>query len=478
MKEYRKVVEFNFNNIRYNMYLDNTNKRFFLRVTDNGNLSYITVEELFDLIKHFKTVPNVMNINRDSIKEKLKFVPKVIIGGVTATLTLSMLMTCLSVYNSHQRVSEFEQKYSMTQVLDENEVQNYVSSDSTNENDEIQTMVENATKENSDDLVVDTYLESNWLNYTYIYDMDYLDMVFEKKDITLDMLYKAIDNNTSISGDFKDLLYEYCTSVVKNYPDVELRVLYENIKTLQVVECDQFELSQVTLSSDASGCYVRTENKIYVLKDKHYEKGTWDYQVIFHELSHCLRTGVYNVDGKQVKVQVEGQNFNNTITAEALNSLFAVSLFGYEENDIAYQLQSNYHKVILDCIDNYDLSDYVNHSLSYYAHKLDEFNGDKNYATVILELMQMQYDDFHSDSISVAPSGYYPIYDYISNMYFNKYITSDMNYDEAKAVTDQLVESILFDVPEDYNIDTNRFYENLDQYCAEHNISIENSKVR
>ena len=102
MKEYRKVVEFNFNNIRYNMYLDNTNKRFFLRVTDNGNLSYITVEELFDLIKHFKTVPNVMNINRDSIKEKLKFVPKVIIGGVTATLTLSMLMTCLSVYNSHQ----------------------------------------------------------------------------------------------------------------------------------------------------------------------------------------------------------------------------------------------------------------------------------------------------------------------------------------------------------------------------------------
>ncbi len=463
MKEYRKVVEFSFNNNKYNMYLDSSNKRFFLRVHEDGNLSYITIEELFDLIKHFKTVPNVMNISKGNIKEKIKIIPKVIIGGVTVTLTLSMIMTGLSMYNSHQRVSEFEQRYAQTHVLTAEEVQSYISSDDLNQAE---------SEKDKAQLVVDTYLESDWLKYIYIYDMDYLDHAFEHKDITLDMLYQVIESNSSISDKFKDLLYEYCDSLVKNYPDANLRVLYENLHTLEVVECDQYELTQAALTVYASGCYIRTENKIYVLEDKEYEKGTWDYQVIFHELSHCLRTGVYDIDGTNIKVQVEGQNFSNTITAEALNSLFAVSLFDYEENDIAYQLQSNYHKVIIDCMDNYDLNDYVNHSLSYYAHQLDEFNGDENYATVILELIQMQYDDYHSESIKVEPMGYYPIYDYISNMYFNKYISSDMSYEEAVEKTDNLVETILFDVPEGYNIDTNRFYDNLNEYCDSIGITV------
>ena len=57
-------------------------------------------------------------------------------------------------------------------------------------------------------------------------------------------------------------------------------------------------------------------------------------------------------------------------------------------------------------------------------------------------------------------------------MYFNKYISSDMSYDQAKELTDNLVETIMFDVPEEYNIDTNHFYENLDEYCNSIGISV------
>lgn len=466
MKEYRKVLEFVFNNNRYNMYLDSSNKHFFLRVSGNGDLDYITIEELCDLVKHFKTIPNVMNISKDSIKEKIKIIPKVIFGGVAITLTFAIMSTGLNVYNSQQRIDEFERANVQEYVLTDEDMKEYVSTD-----DIIQIQNEEKNKLN-EDLVVDTYRESDRLNYLYIYDMDYIDLAFEHKDITLEMLYQEINNNSSISSKFKGLLYEYCDSLVNNYPDVELRVLYENLKSLEVVECDEYELSRHTLSMTASGCYVKDENKIYVLEDKEYEKGTWDYQVIFHELSHCLRNGTYDIDGKDVRITEVGQGFYNTITMESLNSLFAVSLFDYDENDIAYQLQSNYHKVILDCIDNYDLSDYVNHSLSYYAKQLDEFNGDDNYATVILELIQMQYDDFHSEKFEAEQYGYYPIYDYITDMYFNKYISSDMSYDQAKELTDNLVETIMFDVPEEYNIDTNHFYENLDEYCNSIGISV------
>lgn len=474
MKEYRKVVEFEFKNNKYNLYLDNYNKKFFLRIDERGNLSYITIDELFDLIKHFMTVPNVMNISKGAVKQKIKFIPKVIIGGITVTLTLSMLTTGLSIYNSNQRVSEYEQKYLNSQTLNEADVEDYVSITTENQNvDDELNYDETLSEVANGELIVDTYLESDWLNYIYIYDMNYIDHIFEHENITLEMLYETIKNNLSIPENFKNLLYQYCESVVRNYPDIELRVFYENLKTLEVVECNQYELSQKTLNIDASGCYMKDENRIYVLENQNYEKGTWDYQVIFHELSHCLRNGLYNIDGKQVKIQAEGQNFSNIITAEALNSLFAVSLFDYEENDIAYQLQSNYHKVMIDCIDNYTLSDYVNHSLSYYANQLDKYNGDENYATVILELIQMQYDDFHSESINVEQKEYYPIYDYISNMYFNKYITSYMSYDEAQVVADRLVNIITFDVPEEYNIDTNRFYENLNNYCETIGISVQ-----
>ena len=71
---------------------------------------------------------------------------------------------------------------------------------------------------------------------------------------------------------------------------------------------------------------MKSENKIYVLKDKEYEEGTWDYQVIFHELSHCLRDSHYtDEDGNKVYIQFAGLNYYDVPNAEAINSLFAAA---------------------------------------------------------------------------------------------------------------------------------------------------------
>ncbi len=233
-----------------------------------------------------------------------------------------------------------------------------------------------------------------------------------------------------------------------------------------------------SLSFDSCACYFRNENKIYVVNDYVYEKGTWDYQIIYHELSHAFRDGWFTVNGNELRVQGEGTSFSLTIANEALNSIFAISLFDYEERDIAYQLQSNYLTIMLECMNNYKIDDYVEHSLSYFAKKLDEQNGDNNYAKIILNLIDTQYKDFHSDKIQIAQEEYYPIYDYVSDMYYKKYITPEMTYSEAKKVADTLVERVLFDVPEEYNIDTFRFYENLNDYCESIEIKISNNKTK
>lgn len=446
---YKKVLQFYYKNNSYNMYLDNCNKHFFTKNNNDGSLSYVTIEELIDLALVFIDIPMVMNIKKDS---KKRMVPKVIIGGISVTLSLVILSTSIEMYKSQQRLNMLEESRVSSSQTIEQDVKDYLSNSEINEKD-------------NDELVVDTFLESDWLNYLFIYDMDYLDKALNYKNVNINQVKELIKNNNSISEKFKNLFYEYCDELIEKHPNIELRVLYENLKTLEVVECDKEELLKNSLSMDSYGCYVRNENKIYVLKDYDYIKGTWPYQVIFHEFSHCLRTGVWNINGTRVRVQIEGQNFNNTITAEALNSLFTVSLFDYEEKDIAYQLQSNYHSVMIECMDNYKIDDYENHSLSYYAKKLDEFNKDNNYATVILELIQAQYKDYHDNSIEVSQDQYYPIYDYVADMYYKKYLNSNMSYSEAVDLTDQLINRIMYDVPEDYNIDIDHFYEHLNNYC-------------
>lgn len=466
MKNYRKVMQFKFKNNTYNMYLDNKNRRFFLRCNDDGSLAYLTLGELIILCDSLKSIPYVMNIERDSLKSKIRLIPKVILKGTAVVLTPLIMMTAWAQYKSYQRLKNVQNFKDDKVVTEDFDINKYV------------TLLDNMDEvdEEEDELEVDTYIalpDATRKKYRriLIFDSEYLDMVLDYDTVSLEDLKKVINSNSKISATFKPLLYEYCEAVTKK-EGVELRVLYENLKTLEVVECSQGELLAHTLSFDSYGCYIRTENKIYVLKNHEYKKGTWDYQVIFHELSHALRTGMWDIDGTDVRVQVEGFNYDNTITAEALNSIFTVNLFDYKERDVAYQLQSNYHQVFLECMDNYDIVDYTKHPLSYYAKKLDEFTGKDNYATVMFELIDMQYKDFHSTSIETEQSSYYPLYDYIMEMYFKKYITSNMSYEDAVRVKDELLDKILYDVPEEYNIDTNYFQEYLDKYCNQLGIEV------
>ena len=433
MKEYRKIVTFKYKNNTYNMYLDNNNKQFFLKLNENGKLSYITIEELLEITSIIQSTPLIA---RAVNFERIKIVPKVIKGGVATVLSLSLLTSC-----ANASVSSHE-------VVDDTTI-SYIS---------------NLDDEEEKGLVVDTYIDGNLLNYLYIYDMDYLDMAMDSYSVSLDDLYEVIDNNNSISPRIKAVIKEYCYSLVNKYPDVELRVLYENLKTLTVIESTA-ELRKKDLNVSTSALYYRPGNTIYLSDDISLEKGSWDYQVVYHELSHVLRIREYNDGKKQIKIKPEGQNFPSDITMETLNSLFAVSLLDYESDEIAYQLQSNYFNVMLECMDNYELADYVNHSVSYFAKKLDEYNGDENEATSILSLIQMQYVSLYNSNIDVNNTDFNKIYDYIAKMYYDKYITDDMTYDEMQMVATDLINKISLEIPEGtYNIDYNYFYDYLDSY--------------
>ena len=162
---------------------------------------------------------------------------------------------------------------------------------------------------------------------------------------------------------------------------------------------------------------------------------------------------------------------------ETLNTLFSIKVLGYDENDFAYQLQSNYLNLIVESMDNYDISDYINHSQSYFIKKLNDFTRNKDYANAMIELLQMQYDDFHDDYIHVDQSSYYPLYDFVSEVYYKNRILPGMSYDEALKVKNELVEKITFDVSSGYEIDLDHFDEFFEDYCNRMGIEIINKSL-
>lgn len=483
--DYRELVRFKFDNHNYVMYLDDFNKHFFLKINNRGEYEYLTIEELIDISYHFATIPNVMNVENNNYennfqnpetldyeninnqntqftrKKKKHILPKVIVGGTAILLVGTVSISYMIDLYTRKKYHELDnQTPSIITTIDD-----YISK---------YPSIKLGTKEYTSD----SYISSDISNYKYVYDMDYLNQVIDCKDVTKEDMLEILNNNNNISQKFKSLIAEYVELLYDKYPDANKNVLYENLKTLKVNEIDNQEMIIQTCSTASCGCYIKSRNEIYVLNDCNFVPGTWDYQVIMHELSHCLRTKNWkDENGNECLVSFEGE-YKNTPISEALNSLFAISLFNYEEKDIAYQFQSNMVKIMLECMDNYTLTDYVNHSLYYFAEKLDELNNDDDYATVILDLMRIQYDDYHSEKVDIPQSEYYRIYDYISKMYYNKYITNDMSFEEATQVTNKLLDDMLFDVPEEYNVDKNHFYEYLKEYCAERGINESQSFVK
>ncbi len=307
-------------------------------------------------------------------------------------------------------------------------------------------------------LTIDTYTLTEWRDRKSlaIFDSEYLGMFFDYDSVTPEETKQVVADNPAITPRFRELLYWYIDAIARKYPEADLRILHYNLQTLEVMEVDAHQLAFEALSLSAYGCYKRAENKIYVNQDYDYAPGTWEYQVILHEFGHAARTVQRNVDGDDIRIQLSDEYLE--IPEEALNSLFTVSLFDYEERDIAYQLPSNLFQVMLECIDDYDLGDYINHSLSYLAAKMDAQTGYNNYAMNIFRLIGAQRADYMDDSYERDQSTYYPIYDYVCQLYLERNGAAELDAAGRRALVDRLVERVTYDVPADHPLDTEEFY--------------------
>ncbi len=297
-------------------------------------------------------------------------------------------------------------------------------------------------------------------DYVYVYDEKDLHLLMEHNFATAEQCIEAIQNNSKIAEKFKTFFCEFVRRIEKTYPGLNLAVLYHNLATLDVQELSANDYFLESLSMDSLGCYNMRKNTIFIPEGTVYVEGEFGFQVLIHEFCHALRSSYYETSDKKCYIDYYDDN-DNRILMEAMNSVFSCSLLNYYEWDIAYQVASNYLRIMLECMDNYSLEDYVNHRDTYFLSKLDEFMGKTNYAQVIWKLIALQRSDWEQENMDIPIEEYYPIYDFLCEMYYDKYITEDMTDEEKRAVADELIKKAFYDAPEDYKIDEDYFYEYL-----------------
>lgn len=312
------------------------------------------------------------------------------------------------------------------------------------------------------DVITSTGLNEDTLisSSRYVYDSCDLPLILDNCPATAEQCLKAIRENDFLGAKYKNYFSDFVQRIAKKYPDADLSMLYHNLKTLRVIELDKMDYITKSLSIDSYGCYVMSENTIYIPKGTEYVEGEWGFQVLVHEFCHAARIVHEDVEDGKNRVQF-CTDYNNILLEESMNSAFSCSLLNYDERDIAYQVPSNYLRIMLECMDNYGLSDYFNHSELYFLSKLDEYTGYTNYAQVIWKLITLQRSDWEDDKIDIPAEEYHAIYEYLCEMYYGKYITADMNEQERNAVAAELVDKAFFDAPENYKIDEQFFYDYL-----------------
>ena len=457
MKEYTIVGNFYYKNKNFELLLDEEQRYFFLEII-NGQYEYVTLKDYVELINKFANKEDIKLILgfKKKEKKKLKLIPRILIGATAVLLSASLL---LNINNSKPAsyTTDYTTSSTYTQTIEDKtdqEIDKWLA--------EINTEMNN--------FEVDTVRQSG--RRTLIYDFSELDTVFNntKEDVRYDTIRETIKSNHNISEKYKSILYSFADNLERQYPTMDLRVWNHNLQTLKILEVSEMEMQTKALSADAYACYRIQENTIYTVAGYDYVPGTWEYQVIIHEIGHTVKTTSTTIDDQEIKTYFKKDSGDATITEEAMNTLFTVRSYDNNEMDLAYQLQSNMIELMVTSMDNYTYQDYIEHNVTYFEQKLNEHNRNDE-AVRMIGLIDLQYDDYHNYSIQVDQTQFHDLYDYIAKMYYDANIKPGMSHTELENIKNNFIYKLTYDVPEEYNIDINHLNEYFSTYCQEKGIS-------
>ena len=317
MMTYQKLFPIDYNNKKIMLFLDENNHKTFLEIDSTGEYVYPTLEDYLALYKIFNIKEPFIcySVPRYRFQEKVRRVK----GTVASLLTVIALLNSLPKAQAGEITLEVK------------------------ENDTNIELVEN----------VKTNTEAKW--YVDITDLAYLDRYLGELDVTKEMVIEAINSNGNLNQKYKTIALNLLEAITNKYPNYNLRIFYENIKTMKVVEYTIEEFREAFPEAQGAGAqYNYALNQITTIDQVEWE-------VLYHEMFHATNT-FYRTVGNTIIRKID----ENVSLNEAMTDLGASLVI---PNKSSYVFDRKILEYLLSTVD-YTLEDYNNKGINGLLEKL------------------------------------------------------------------------------------------------------------
>ena len=205
MKSYRFLCDIIYEGKKFKIFSDNNFKKTFLRVLDDNELCYATLEDYVKLDKIYNKTKSDIVYKIGSYKFKPGAITrggKLLLGSTLATT----LATTLVSSSQELEFNEHEQMLNTSPVIEEQQDITEIPSE--------QNFNEIVNGQNAEDRVIIEQDEdlTNWLykteNKIYVKNNDEFRQYVENKNPTFDDVREVIEKNQNLDLNIKEILYE------------------------------------------------------------------------------------------------------------------------------------------------------------------------------------------------------------------------------------------------------------------------------
>lgn len=248
-----------------------------------------------------------------------------------------------------------------------------------------------------------------------------------KKDATYGDLREAMNENETITGDFKSFLSDFIDKLEEKYPNIDLTVFYYNIKNADVQYVSGEFMPGVMGATSPKGCFLPEGCKVYINSDCSYDELI---QVVPHEIGHMLVNMIFEENGYTIQRDFCKTADYGFMVEEALNSKFVNDLMGIDSEDLPYQMPVNYIETFMDAT-GYPMEDYLNGSIIDYLNELVE-NGinEDDAARTIGQMENQKYNIRKQHDVDMKDSEFSCLYEVYSYVYFKNKISAGLSSEE------------------------------------------------
>lgn len=460
---FTRIAKFKFNEKTFQMYKNEKGKIAFLEYAEDGKYHYPTYADFCKLVSFFllKKQDNISNFENKSHK-KYRFNPKLRTKIYTIMITSSILLSGLT------GCANVEAEYYMDYVPNE---YNF-DLDGDVEHTEYSEQDIDLVNDNQDFYSTDDYEIIKSAKYVQLYNNKYFGELFDVENYTVAEVHNAIEDNNNINESLKIHIHDFVDEMSDFYPNLDFRIFYHNIKSMRI---ELWGSDDIAMETGGLAFYDQEQNLLVVSNEADLSTSARAILIFRHELAHAFNNAKLVCDGYEIKYTFNDGN-RGMYVKEGLDVLFSsypfLDEYGEEELDnLGYSITTNIIRVITDCLPNYKIEESVTNNIYHFQNQMNEYMPDDIEASIIVELLELQWQEYSTDMIEVDEEEYRDLYGYVARMYIKTYINKTMTYEEIMNLERKLEEILVSGVKDESYVYTDVIEEEFLKFIEINNIN-------